>query len=314
MSNVILVTGGSGMVGKALEEYCSLINDSNNRWIFLSSKDADLTDRNSVFTLFEKHRPTYVIHLAAKVGGLYYNMKEGPKMFTDNVRMNENMLEACHKFNVQRGIFCLSTCIFPANPSKFPMVENMLHESAPHPSNEGYGYSKRMLEIQCRAYNKTYGREYMCVIPVNLYGPHDNFNLENSHVIPGLIHKFYLAQKNNTDIVIPGAGGAFRQFIYSKDFAKILYEIFSRRDKIDSMICSNDEVTVKDIICKIKDCYNFTGNLVFDTGKPEGCLKKTASNEYFLSIFPDFKFTKLEDGLRETVKWFTDNYGTHVRL
>lgn len=307
MTNIILVTGGSGMVGKALEDHIKS-SSSEFTWVFLSSKDCDLTDRHSVLNLFEKHKPKYVIHLAAKVGGLYYNIKEGPRMFTDNVRMNENILEGCHKYNVQRGIFCLSTCIFPATPSKYPMDETMIHESPPHPSNEGYGYAKRLLEMQCRYYNKLYNREYICLIPVNLYGSHDNFNLEDSHVIPGLIHKFHLAKKNSSDITIPGSGNAYRQFLYSKDFARIIYEVFTNYHKTDSIICSYDEVLVKDVILCIKDCCNFDKNIIFDTTKSEGCLRKTASNKYFMSLFPDFKFTELKDGIKETVDWFNNNY------
>lgn len=313
--NKILVTGGNGMVGRALHELVDSCNYSTNyEWIFISSKDCDLTIRNDVIKLFDLHKPQYIIHLAAKVGGLYYNMREGTKMFTDNVRMNENILEACDLFNVIKGIFCLSTCIFPENPSKYPLDESMIHESSPHPSNEGYAYAKRMLEMQCRNFNKLHNKKYICVVPVNLYGPYDNFNLENSHVIPGLIHKFYLAKKNNTDIHIAGTGIAQRQFLYSYDFAKIILKIFFEYDDTKSIICANDEIAIKDLISCISKEFDFKGNIIYDSTKSDGCIKKTASNEYLLELFADLQFTNITDGITETIKWFENNYPSNVRL
>ena len=178
-------------------------------------------------------------------------------MFTDNVRMNENILEMANKYNVQKGIFCLSSCIFPYKPSKYPMDETMIHESEPHPSNEGYGYSKRMLEMQCRNYNEQYGREYICVIPVNLYGPYDNFNLDDSHVIPGLIHKFYNHKNNNIPFQMYGSGKALRQFMYSMIFVTILKILFDYEGHHKNIICCNDEISIIDLtelICKISGC------------------------------------------------------------
>lgn len=301
----IIVTGGSGMIGNALKD---IINDKNI-WIFLSSKDCDLTKLNEVEKLFQEKKPDFVIHLAANVGGLFKNIREKILMFRDNVRINENVLECCNKFNVQKGIFCLSTCIYPYKPSKYPMNESMVHESEPHPSNEGYGYSKRMMEMQCRNYNEQFGREYICVIPVNLYGPHDNFNLDNSHVVPGLIHRFYNAKKNNKDFYMYGHGRPLRQLIYSYDFAKILIMILFEYKSKKPINCCNDEISIKDLtflIGKLSD-YDIS-KIKIDESKPEGCFKKTVDGSYFNEIFPNFKYTKLEDGLFDTIKWFNENY------
>lgn len=163
----------------------------NTNLFFLSYKDCDLTHINKVDKLFNTIKPDVIVHLSANVSGLFKNLREKPTIVKDNVRINENILEIANKYNVQRGIFCLSSCIWKYKPKVYHMDESMIHKSEPHPSNKEYEYSKRMMEMQCRNYNKQYGREYICLIPVNLYGPYDNFNLEDSHVISGLIHKFY---------------------------------------------------------------------------------------------------------------------------
>lgn len=301
----ILVTGGTGMVGRSLKD---IINDENN-WMFLSSKDCDLTNQDAVNKLFSKEKPDYVIHLAANVGGLFKNMREKTAMFRDNVRMNENILEACNNHDVQRGIFCLSSCIFPHNPSKYPMDESMIHESEPHPSNEGYGYSKRMMEMQCRNYNEQFGREYICIIPVNLYGPYDNFNLNDSHVIPGLIHRFYNAKMNNTNLEMYGSGTPLRQFIHSYDIAKIIIKILNEYKDTKSIICCNDEITIKDLTYLVGKLSNYdTNKITSDTSKSDGCLRKTVGGNYFKEIFPDFKYMSLEEGIKQTIEWFNINY------
>ena len=191
-------------------------------------------------------------------------------------------------------------------------MDEMIHESEPHPSNEGYGYSKRMLEMQCRNYNEQYGREYICVIPVNLYGPYDNFNLDDSHVIPGLIHKFYNHKNNNIPFQMYGSGKALRQFMYSYDFCKIILKIlFDYEGHHKNIICCNDEISIIDLtelICKISGCN--IDEIERDISKPEGCMKKTVDSSILQSLYPDFIYTTLEEGITNTVRWFENNYVT----
>lgn len=308
MSKKIIVTGGSGMVGKNLADYISK-NNFNYEWIFLTSKDCNLVDYNEVDMLFDKIKPEYVIHLAANVGGLFKNMREKTKMFKDNILMNENVLSACNKYNVEKGIFCLSSCIYPHNPSKYPMNESMIHESEPHPSNESYGYAKRMMELQCRNYNLEYGRKYICVMPVNLYGPYDNFNLIDSHVIAGMIHRFYNAKNDNVDFEMYGSGTPLRQFLYTPDFVKIIVKILFEYEKVKPINCCNDEISIKDLTYLIGNLSNYdTKRITRDTTKNDGCLRKTVSNDYFKMIFPEFEFVSLNDGILKTIKWFNENY------
>jgi len=303
----ILVTGGSGMVGKSIKNIISKHDDYE--WIFLSSKDCNLINNDSVNSLFSKIKPKYVIHLAANIGGLFKNMRDKTEMFRDNILMNENVLTACNKYNVEKGIFCLSSCIYPHKPSKYPMDESMIHESEPHPSNESYGYAKRMMELQCRNYNTQFGRQYICLMPVNLYGPYDNFNLIESHVIAGMIHRFYNAKKENTKFELYGSGTPLRQFIYSPDFAKIILRILFEYEDIKPINCCDDEISIKDLTYLIGELSNYNNqNIVQNTTKPDGCLRKTVSNDYFKSILSNFEFTPLKDGILKTIKWFNENY------
>lgn len=300
----IIVTGGSGMIGRCLKD---IIND-DNEWIFLSSKDCDLRILNEVDNLFNKIKPDRIVHLAANVGGLYKNINNPISMFSDNIKINENILEICNKYDIQKGIFCLSTCIFPSNPSKYPMNESMIHESEPHSSNEGYAYSKRMMELQCRNYNKVYNRNYICLIPVNLYGPYDNFNLKDAHVIPGMIHRLYNSKTNNDEFYMYGEGKALRQFLYSYDFAKMIVEILDTYNENKSIICCNDEISINSLTNKLIDIINIDKHNIKKIDKDEGCLKKTSTNSYFTSLFPDFKYTNIDKGLKYTYDWFVNNY------
>ena len=205
----IMVTGGSGLVGSTI-----------NADIKLSSKDADLRNWNETISIFEKYKPDEVIHCAGKVGGVGSNMNYKGEFFYDNIMINTNVLEACRMTGVKKVVSFLSTCIFP-DDIEYPLTEKKIHIGEPHNSNYAYAYAKRMLDIQSRAYKEQYGVNYTCVIPTNIYGPDDNFNLENGHVLPALIHKCYLAKKNNTDFVIWGSGKPLREFRKPSDNSKL---------------------------------------------------------------------------------------------
>jgi len=316
----VCITGGTGMVGQCIKDVIKTY--PKHEFIFLSRKSnnihqVDLRNNKAVMDYFRYKDYDYIIHLAANVGGLYKNMEKNVEMFNDNMKINQNVLEACHKNNINRGIFCLSSCVYPANPSKFPMDETMIHESPPHPSNEGYAYSKRMLEMQCRHYNKAYGREYICVTPVNLYGPYDNFSLTNGHFIPMLMNRFYKElqwRHHNPDskFTAYGTGTPLRQFLFTPDFAKIICEIlFGEKYKsTESIICCNDnEYTIKHIVNSIAKVMEIgQANIEWDTTKSDGCMKKTVTNKKFRNIYPNFKFTHINDGLEYTYAWFCANY------
>ena len=302
-----MVTGGSGLVGTAIN---SISNNYNYKFIFLSSKDADLTIFDQTQKIFKKYKPNYVIHLAGFVGGLFRNMNNMTDMIEKNLLININVLKCCHEFKVKKVVNCLSTCIFP-DKTKYPINEEMLHNGPPHNSNYGYAYSKRILEIQSKAYNESFGNNFVCVIPTNIYGKNDNFSLKDGHVIPALIHKCYLAKKNNKKFIVKGTGKALRQFIYSEDLAKLVMWTLEKYDKKDSLILSvneKDEVSIEKIVKLIAKNFDYDSNIIFDSNFSDGQYKKTADNSKLMKLIKNFNFTSIEDGLEETIKWFNISF------
>jgi len=311
-NKVILVTGGSGMVGKAIESVIKEkeLKDDSEEWIFASSKDVNLTDLVATKAYFEKIRPTHVIHLAARVGGLFLNMKYPLDMFNDNMMINTNVLQCCHDLKVEKVVSCLSTCVFPDKTS-YPIDETMVHNGPPHDSNFGYAYAKRMLDVQNKAYNSQHGCLFTSVIPTNIFGTFDNYNIEDGHVIPGLIHKIYLAKQNNEAFTVWGTGSPLRQFIYSLDLARLFVWVMRSYEEIEPIILSvneEDEVSIKEVAESVIESMDFRGEVVYDTSKSDGQYKKTASNAKLREYRPDFVFTPFKKAMKETVTWFMENY------
>lgn len=307
---VVLVTGGTGLVGKAIEAVAKQENRPNESFYFASSKDADLTSMDQTRALFERVKPTHCIHLAAKVGGLFKNLKYKVEMWKDNVDINNNVMECCKDFKVEKLVSCLSTCIFP-DKTTYPIDETMLHNGAPHTSNEGYAYAKRIIDVLNRCYYDEYGCNFTSVIPTNIFGPHDNYHLEDSHVIPGLIHKFYNAKKDGTNMSVWGSGKPLRQFIYSEDLARLMLwtlRDYHERDPIILSVGEEDEVSIADVVKMIAEAIDFKGEIIFDTTKADGQYKKTACNKKLRSMQPDFQFTPMRDAVKKSVDWFVENY------
>jgi len=292
----VLVTGGTGLVGKALQEYAK-------DWEFMSSKDMNLLNYTETCEVMNRAKPSVVVHLAARVGGLYNNMSNNESMYADNTRMNLNIIQACEQAGVKRFIAILSTCIFPDSPPGLPLTEDMIHCGPPHFSNEGYAMAKRMLEVHTRLSPM----DTICLIPTNLYGPHDNFNIEQAHVIPALIHKCCIAKKTNSPFKIFGTGKSVRQFLYSGDLAKIIYEsVFKSMSSNHEMyICApheNDEVSIETVARIISKKLDYAHE--FDISYHDGQIKKTASNKKLLEFIPELKFSDFEDKLNYTIDWF----------
>ena len=292
-----IVTGGTGLVGSAI-----------NTGVKLSSKDVDLRDWKSTLSLFEDYKPKNVIHSAARVGGLGGNMNYKGEFYYDNIMMNTNVLEASRRVGVEKVVSFLSTCVFP-DDVEYPLTEKKIHLGEPHSSNYPYAYAKRMLDIQSRAYREQYGVNYISVIPTNIYGPKDNFSIDNGHVIPSLIHKCYLAKKLNTDFVVWGSGKPLREFIYSEDVARLTEWALENYNEEEPIIFStSDEISVGNVAEMIVYYIGFKGKLVFDDEKPDGQFRKPSDNSKLLSYLPDFKFTPMEEGIEKSVNWFMENY------
>ena len=180
---MILVTGGSGMVGQAFNEV-----QTEKELLLLSSRECDLRDKKKTYELFNYLKPEAVIHLAARVGGIQANMSHMAEFYLDNVLINTHVLEASRRTGVKKVVSLLSTCVYPDDVT-YPLSEDQIHNGQPHSSNFAYAYAKRMLDIQSRAYRQQYGCNFITAIPNNLFGENDNYHLENSHVIPAIMHK-----------------------------------------------------------------------------------------------------------------------------
>jgi len=309
---IILVTGGSGLVGKAVQTVVKEDQDDakDDQWIFLGSKDGDLRDYQQTKQIFDKYKPTHVLHLAAFVGGLFRNMKYPVDFWNHNVSMNNNVLICAHEYNCKKVVSCLSTCIFP-DKTTYPIDETMVHDGPPHDSNFAYAYAKRMIDIQNHAYHDQYGKMFTSVIPTNVYGPNDNFNLEDAHVMPALIHKCRIAKDTGGELKCFGTGRPLRQFIFSHDLARLMVWSLFHYESVEPLILSvdeNDEVSIKDVVEMIVKAMAFEGKVVWMTDKADGQYKKTASNKKLRELYPNFKFTSMEEGLGITVKWFNENF------
>ena len=295
----ILVTGGTGLVGRCFQ---------GGKFIRSNHVGCDLTDPRQVNAMFNSVRPDAVIHCAAKVGGLQANMTQKGDFFYQNIMMNTNVIESARKSGVKKLISFLSTCVFP-NDVEYPLSPEKIHLGKPHYSNDAYAYAKRMSDIQIQAYREQFGCEYFSVIPTNIYGPGDNYNLQNGHVVPTLIHKFYLAKKNNTPVEIWGTGKPLREFIYSEDVANLTSRLLENYSGFNPVILSTSkEVSIAELAEIIKNSINYKGKIIYQKEKPDGQFRKPSDNSVIKDLFPDFKFTPIEEGIQKSIDWFERNY------
>lgn len=291
----ILTTGSNGCVGSALKSLCK----EDDNWIFIERKDCDLTNREQTIELFQNIKAEYIVHLASYVPG-FYNIDKVAS-FANNIRINENVLEASNISGIKQGMFGLSVNMFPEIPSRFPMDETMIFEGSLSGAFAGYAYSKRMLALQCQNYNEQYNRKYFGIIPCNIYGPNDNLN--SGRLIPNLICKFKKAVKDNSDVIINGTGKPLRQFIYSIDLAQIIKYLVANYSDIKPIICcSDEEVSISDLANQIGKIVEFKRQIKFDVNKQDGNLKKTVDNYYLKNIMPNVSFTSLQSGLQDTIR------------
>jgi len=303
-----LVTGSDGLVGSALQR---LLKDES--FYFANRNSADLTDFDSTLKLFRAIKPARVIHLAALVGGIGGNLMHSGEYFRTNILINLNVLEAAREVGVQKLVSFMSTCIFPQD-STYPLTVEQLHLGSPHPSNFGYAYAKRMLEVQSRAYREQWGLDYVVAIPTNIYGPNDNWSLTEGHVVPSLIHRAYLAKENNQPLTVWGTGNPLREFIYSADVANLAIRLLDSYSSPNPIILTSGiETSIGETVSLISEAMSFDGDIIYDSSKPDGQYRKPSDPSALKEFAPDFAFTLVKDGIDQTVDWFLSNY-PHVRL
>lgn len=299
----ILVTGGTGMVGQAFTRISTL-----HSLDLVGSKDYNLARPEGAWWMIKNHKPDAIIHLAARVGGVKGNKDYVADFYRDNILINTNVLDAARAHNVPKVVSLLSTCIYPES-STYPLTFDQIHKGPPHPSNFGYAYAKRMLDVHSRALREQYGLDYVTIVPNNIYGPNDNFDYECSHVVPAMIRKIYDAKCFGSTAVFWGSGEPLREFTFSNDVAEILLwavENYSGPRPLN--VGRPGEITVKELARQVAKLLEFDGDIVWDTTKPEGQFRKPSSNVDFINVHGDFSYTTLKTGLSKTIGWFLDNY------
>ena len=293
----VVVTGGSGFVGKRL----SLIKPD---WIYLSSKDLDLLDADKVFYYFSKENPDAVVHLAAKVGGIKDNAEHPADFFYQNAKININVVDACRAAGVPRLLASLSTCAFPNILTAYPYDEAAILEGSPAETNLAYGFTKRMMWVHINSLRKQFGLNYSCFAPSNLYGPEDNFDLETSHFVAAAIRKIHEAD----DVVeFWGTGKPLRQQLFVDDLCQAIPLLLERHHTSDPLIVAPGEnLSIEQMVNTISTIINKEVTTSFN-GELDGQYRKDGSNAKFLELCPDFEFTSFTDGVKETYDWYKNS-------
>ncbi len=304
----IIVTGGAGFLGKYVIER---LKKSGCLDIFVPKiEEYDLRDLNAVKKMYEDAKADIVIHLAAVVGGIGANRENPGSFFYDNLIMGIQLMEQARLNNIEKFVAIGTICAHPKF-TPVPFKEEDLWDGYPEETNAPYGLAKKMLLVQAQAYRQQYGFNSIFLLPVNLYGPGDNFDPRSSHVIPALIKKFYEAKVNNEpEVVVWGTGNATREFFYVEDCSEAIVLATEKYNKSDPVnIGAGFEISIKDLANLIKGIIGFDGKIIWDISKPDGqprrCLDVSKAQEWFGFIArTEFKF-----GLKKTIDWYVKTLG-----
>lgn len=295
----VLVTGGTGLVGKNLQKI-------KPNWIYLSSQNCNLLEQSSIKQILHYYNPDAVIHLAARVGGIKDNSENQAEYFYQNVVMNTNLIDECYKFGIKRVLSSLSTCTFPDIVKKYPFTEKDFFDGPPAETNFSYGFSKRMLHVQSISYRKQYNVNYSTFCPSNLYGPYDHFNSEKSHFVASLITKLYKA-KDNDILEFWGTGKPLRQQLFVEDLCKLIPILLKNHNtNLPLIIAPTENLSINDMINIAKKVTNKKVKIEFNN-KLDGQYRKDGSNKELSKIVPNFQFTDFKTGFKKTYKWYSEN-------
>ena len=306
-SSKIYIAGHNGLVGSELLSL--LIESGYKKILFKSRKELDLTNQKTVDNFFKKNKPEFLIICAAKVGGILENKNYPMEFLLDNLSIQKNLLLAAMKHNIKRTIFLGSSCIYPKS-SKIPIKESYLMTGKLEKTNESYALSKIVGMKLCEIMFHKYKKDIICLMPTNLYGDNDNFDIASSHVIPGLISKFLLAKKNKLDVKIWGSGKPIREFLHVKDLVEaILILLKSNKPKIKKVsnnelpiinIGSGESISIKNLALLIKKISQFKGRVIFDKKYPDGTINKNLDSSK-IKKFQWHAKIKLEKGLEKII-------------
>jgi GDP-L-fucose synthase len=302
----IAVTGGAGFLGKFVIKE---LEKKGCRRIFVPRhKDYNLVEREDVRRFYQNTRPDVVIHLAAIVGGIGANSQNPGRFFYDNLMMGVQTLDEGRLAGIEKFVALGTICAYPKF-TPVPFKEEELWNGYPEETNAPYGLAKKMLLVQSQAYRQQYGFNSVFLLPVNLYGPADNFDLESSHVIPGLIRKMLEArQKGEKQVIAWGTGNASREFLYVADAAEGIVQAAEKYNKSDPVnLGAGFEIKIKDLAVLIAHLCGYDGEIVWDSSRPDGQPRRRLDVQKAYNEFGFKAKTSLEDGLKETIRWYREN-------
>lgn len=300
----IYVAGHKGLVGSAVKR--KLEKNGYSNLVYKTSKELDLRDYKSVHDFFKKEGIEYVFLCAAKVGGIKANSDYPADFLYDNLMIQSNVIHCSKLFNVTKLLFLGSSCIYPKN-SEQPIKEDYLLDGKLEKTNQPYAIAKIAGIEMCDAYRKQFGCNFISAMPTNLYGQNDNYDLNNSHVIPALIKKCFDAQKNNEDFIVWGDGTSYREFLHVDDCAEaIIHLMMNYNDSGVVNVGTGQDLTIKDLAIMIAEIINFKGNIIFDTTKPNGTFRKLLETSKLRQVGWKHKIN-LKDGLKEVINDFEQN-------
>jgi GDP-L-fucose synthase len=300
----VTVTGGRGFLGRPLVQ---MIEQAGATVSTFSSREYNLTKQADITRMFEDQKPEIVIHLAARVGGIGANLDNPGSFFYENAIMGIELMEQSRRHDVSKFVQLGTICAYPKF-TPVPFSEDDLWNGYPEETNAPYGLAKKMLLVQAQAYRAQYGFNAIYLLPVNLYGPGDNFDLRNSHVIPAIIRKCVEARDAGArSIEVWGTGAPTREFLYVEDAARAIMLATERYDKPDPVnVGSSEEISIKDLVHLIAELTGFKGEVVFDHTKPDGQPRRKLNVERAEKEFGFRSSTPLRQGLVETIRWYQE--------
>jgi len=297
----ILVAGGSGLVGSAVVR---TLRQANRNVIGISSNDVNLLDREKTFSFIQDLKPIAIIDAAAKVGGIGGNNAYPVEFLSQNLQIQTNLMDAAHNANVDKFVFLGSSCIYPKE-SPQPIKEEYLLTGELEQTNSAYAIAKISGIELIRSYRKEFGHKWISLMPTNLYGPNDNFDLENGHVLPAMIRKFVEAQRSESkEVTAWGTGTPLREFLYVEDLARAVILCLDRYDDAQHInVGTAEEISIKHLAEKIASKVGFKGKILWDNNKPDGTFRKVLDNQKILNL--GWKpLISLDEGLTKTIEWY----------
>lgn len=301
----VLVTGAAGFVGNNLMR---LLADKECEILAPTSEELDLTNEQQVKDYFFKHKPNIILHLAGKVGGIAANKAAPGEFFYKNIMMGTLVMEYGRLAGCDKIVALAAGCGYPKH-LPVPYTEEDFWKDLPDENSIGYSMAKKNLVIQSWTYRQQYNFNSVILLPANLYGPHDNFDLETSHVVPALIRKFLEAkERGDKKVEVWGTGKASREFLYSKDTAQAILDMAEKiNDSGPFNLGTGTETTIKELVETISDIVEFDGDIVWDTSRPDGQPRRFYDMTKFEKALGYVPSTSLKEGLEKTIEWYKEN-------